>query len=157
MSKPARSMQRGFTLVELIIFIVVVSVGMAGILKVSTTVVASSVDPMVRKQAIALGETLLEEILQKEYAKPTGSAVLGFALGGSRSQFDCVDDYATYTTLSGIVDATGAAVTGLSAYNFSPAVTVTTITLGTQTVKKVVVSVTGPQGVIPITGYRGNY
>lgn len=150
-------LQRGFTLIELIIFIVVVSVGMAGILKVSTSVVASSVDPMVRKQAIALGETLLEEILLKEYAKPTGSAILGFALGGSRSQFDCVDDFAGYTTLTGIVDATGTAVTGLSAYNFTPAVTVTTTTLGSQSVKKVVVYVTGPQGVIPITGYRGNY
>jgi MSHA pilin protein MshD len=150
-------LMRGFTLIELVIFIVVVSVGIAGILKVSTVVVASSTDPMVRKQAIAVAETMLEEILLKEYAKPTGSTVLGFGAGGSRNVYDCVDDYANYTTLTGIVDATGAATAGLGAFNFAPAISVTTATLGGQTVKWVVVSVTGPQGVITLSGYRGNY
>ena len=61
-----RSQQRGFTLIELIIFIVVVGAGLAGILSVMNTVVKSSADPMVRKQAIALADSILEEILQKE-------------------------------------------------------------------------------------------
>jgi MSHA pilin protein MshD len=150
-------LMRGFTLIELVIFIVVVSVGIAGILKVSTVVVASSTDPMVRKQAIAVAETMLEEILLKEYAKPSGSTVLGFGAGGSRSAYDCVDDYANYTTSTGIVDATGASTAGLAAFNFSPAISVTSTPLGGQTVKWVVVSVTGPQGVITLSGYRGNY
>ena len=70
--------QRGFTLIELIIFIVVVAAGLAGILSVMNTVVKSSADPMIRKQTIAIAESLLEEILLKEYCDPdlveTGTA-----------------------------------------------------------------------------------
>ena len=62
--------QRGFTLIELIIFIVVVAAGLAGILSVMNTVVKSSADPMIRKQTIAIAESLLEEILLKEYCDP---------------------------------------------------------------------------------------
>ena len=58
--------QRGFTLIELIIFIVVVGVGVAGILSVYTTSIKNSADPLVRKQALAIAESLLEEILLKE-------------------------------------------------------------------------------------------
>jgi MSHA pilin protein MshD len=149
--------QLGFTLIELIIFIVVVGAGLAGILTVSTTVVRSSADPMLRKQSLAIAESLLEEILLKEYAKPSGSTVSGFALGGARNLYDCVDDYATYATAAGIVDATGTAVVGLGNFNISPAVAVSTTAMGAVTVKRVVVSVTGPQGTFSLTGYRGNY
>jgi MSHA pilin protein MshD len=57
-----KSLQRGFTLIELIIFIVIVSAGLAGILSVMNTVVKSSADPLVRKQAIAIAESVMEEI-----------------------------------------------------------------------------------------------
>lgn len=146
--------QRGFTLIELIIFIVVVAAGLAGILSVMNTVVKSSADPMIRKQTVAIAESLLEEILLKDYAKPTGSAATGFSSGGGRSLYDCVDDYSGYNTTAGIVDATGASVIGLTGYNIFPAVTVTSTTLNSVAVKVVVVSVTGPQGTISLTGYR---
>jgi len=148
---------RGFTLIELIIFIVVVGGAMAGILSVSNTVVKSSADPMVRKQSLAIAQSLLEEILLKEYAKPSGSTVVGFSGGGARNLYDCVSDYNGYVTSTGIVDGTGASVSGLSGYNVTPAVSVTSTTIGAVSVYKVVVSVTGPQGVVSLTGYRGNY
>jgi MSHA pilin protein MshD len=143
--------QRGFTLIELIIFIVVVGVGVAGILSVYTTSIKNSADPLVRKQALAIAESLLEEIVLKEYSNPTG----GYT-GTNRSLYDDVDDFNGYTS-TGIVDGSGAAVSGLTGYRIEPAVTVTTTTLGGVTIKQIVVSVTGPQGVISLTGYRGNY
>ncbi len=153
-----RQRHRGFTLIEVIIFIVVVGAGLAGILSVTNTVVKSSADPMVRKQAIAIAESLLEEILLKEYAKPSGSTVLGFAAGGSRKDYDCVDDYNTYVTTTGVTDALGSAVAGLTSYNISPAVTVAASTdLTGVAAKKVTVSVTSPGGTIVLSGYRGNY
>lgn len=148
---------RGFTLIELIIFIVVVGIGLAGILAVSSNVVKSSADPMVRKQTVAIAESLLEEILLKDYAKQSGSTAVGYAGGGARNFYDCVDDYSGYMTTGGIVDVSGLPVSGLESYNVSPAVDVSTVTLGAVTVKRVVVSVTGPQGVISLTGYRANY
>ena len=43
--------QSGLTLIELIVFIVVVGVGIAGITLTYNTVVRHSADPMLRKQA----------------------------------------------------------------------------------------------------------
>lgn len=150
---------RGFTLIELIFFIVVVGIGMAGILSVSNTVVKSSADPLVRKQALAIAQSLLEEVMLKEYSKPADSTALGYASGGTRNLFDCVSDYNTYATTGGIVDSTGASVAGLSQYNIAPAVAVSASTLPGSSVPvlKVVVSVTGPEGVVSLTGYRGAY
>jgi MSHA pilin protein MshD len=155
--------QRGFTLIELIIFIVVVGVGVAGILSVYTTSIKNSADPLVRKQALAIAESLLEEIVNKEYCDPdtvdrttTPPTCGAHTVEASRSLYDDVDDYNFYTT-TGIVDGSGAAVSGLSSYSISPAVRVTTTTLGGVAVKQIVVSVTWPQGAISLTGYRGNY
>ena len=145
--------QFGFTLIELIIFIVVVSAGLAGILSVMDTVVKSSADPMVRKQSIAIAESMLEEILLKDYVNPTG----GYT-GTTRAQFDDVSDYAGYTTSTGIVDAMGVPVAGLAGFNIAPAVTVAASSdLTGVAAFKVTVSVTGPSGTISLSGYRSNY
>jgi len=156
---------QGFTLIELIIFIVVVSAGLAGILSVMNTVVKSSADPMVRKQTIAIAESLLEEILLKDYANPMG----GYTAGINRAQFDDVSDYAGYTTgTAGIREVfnmtsttVGDLVPGLSGYNIAPPVTVILVTaaesaaLNGVAALRVTVSVTNPQGeVISLTGYR---
>ncbi len=144
--------QQGFTLIELIIFIVVVGIGVAGILSVYTTTIRNSADPLVRKQAMAIAESLMEEITAKEFANPTG----GYT-GGSRVLWDDVDDFNGYTS-TGITDVLGTAVAGLTGYNVSPAVAVTTVTVGSASLKRIVVSVTDTQGqVISLTGYRGNY
>ena len=54
--------QHGMTLIELIMFIVIVSVGVAGILVVLNTAVKGSADPLIRKQMLAIAESLLEEV-----------------------------------------------------------------------------------------------
>jgi MSHA pilin protein MshD len=47
--------QRGVSLVELIIFIVVVGVAVAGVVAALRLGAATSTDPMVHKQALAIG------------------------------------------------------------------------------------------------------
>ena len=142
-----RSQQRGFTLIELIIFIVVVGAGLAGILSVMNTVVKSSADPMVRKQAIALADSILEEILQKEYDDPDG------VQGGetTRATMDDVDDYndksnALFTDLP----------PALATYLIGIRVANDATTLGIAA-KKVTVTITRGTEVITMTGYRSNY
>ncbi len=147
-----RHRARGFTLIELIIFIIVVGIGVAGILSVYTNSIKSSADPMIRKQTVAIAESLLEEILLKAYANPPGGDA-----GAVRALFDDVDQYNGYNTTTGITDPLGVAVPGLTNYNISPAVTVTPVVISTQTLKVITVSVTGPQGTISLTAYRGNY
>lgn len=69
--------QSGLTFVELIMFIVIVSVAVTGVLMVISFTSSRSADPMVRKQALAIAESLLEEIeLQPfTYCDPTDANV----------------------------------------------------------------------------------
>lgn len=59
--------QRGLTMVELIIFIVIVSVAVVGVLQVLTVSNRSSTDPARRKQAMAIAEGLMEEVRLAAY------------------------------------------------------------------------------------------
>ena len=59
--------QRGVTLIELIVFIVIVSVGVVGLLSVTNATVRFSSDPMVRKQMVTIAESLLDEVLQQAF------------------------------------------------------------------------------------------
>ena len=59
--------QAGLSLVELIMFIIIVSVGVAGILTVFNLTVQKSADPQVRKQMLAIAESLLEEVALKPF------------------------------------------------------------------------------------------
>jgi MSHA pilin protein MshD len=54
--------QSGVTLVELIMFMVIVSIALAGILQVMRMTTANSADPLRRKQALMIAEALLEEV-----------------------------------------------------------------------------------------------
>ena len=60
--KQALRSQSGFTLIELVIFIVVVSVAVVGLLGVISRTTSSSADPQLRKQALVLAEAMLEEV-----------------------------------------------------------------------------------------------
>jgi MSHA pilin protein MshD len=136
--------QRGFTLVELIIFIVVVSAALAGVLTVLNQSTASSADPQLRRQAQAIAESLLEEVqlMPFTFCDPDDPAVdtaasaaiipggctvaeaIGPELGETRSgatQFDNVNDYHGFALASppGISDITGAPVPGLERYSAS--------------------------------------
>ena len=64
-ARPARpGRQRGVTLVELILFMVIVSIALAGIVQVMRMTTANSADPLRRKQALLIAEALLEEVRQ---------------------------------------------------------------------------------------------
>lgn len=60
--------QSGVSLVELIIFIVVVSTALAGVLSMLNIGVTHSADPMVRKQMLTIAEGLLDEIEQMPFS-----------------------------------------------------------------------------------------
>ena len=144
---------RGFTLVELVISIVVVSVALGGVLMAINYTVTHSADPMLQHQAVAIAESYLEEILLKPFTDPDG-----VDSEGSRVLFDDVDDYNGLND-SGARDQTGTAITGLT--NYTVAVTVTSTALngiGAADSKQITVTVSHPVGFnISLTGYRTNY
>jgi len=147
--------QSGFTLVEMIIAIIIISVGLAGLLAAFNVGVRGSVDPLIQKQMLAAAEGLMEEILLKPYdvngAPPTnGSTECGAA--ASRQNFDDVRDYAGYQTI-GICDIYGASVPGLGAYGVL--VNVAPITLdGVANTLQVTVTVSRGSDSVQLLGFR---
>lgn len=82
--------QRGMTLIELVIFIIVVSVGLAGVISVFSVAVRGSADPVIRKNMLSLAESLLEEVTMQPYTY-------------------CDPDDPNAATATGVADCTGGA------------------------------------------------
>ena len=174
--RAAARRSRGITLVEVILFIVIVSVAAAGILIVFGNAARSSAEPMIRKQALAIAEALLEEVrlMPFTYCDPDDPKVAtasspadcttpeasapeaGEARTAALAPFDNVNDYAGFAMAGGIVDITGAPIAGLDAYSASIAVTPLSFGGIPQTdVLRVTVTVTGPAGItLTLDGLR---
>lgn len=142
---------RGFTLIELVMFIAIVGAGVAGTLLVFDYSSRSSADPIIRKQALAIAESLLAEIQQMPFtfcdpddpAVSTATSAAGCATpeaigpeaGETRysatTPFDNVNDYHLYNTAAevptGIKDLTGAPIAGLAGYDVSVTVAQTAL------------------------------
>lgn len=59
--------QSGLTIIELVIFIVIVGIAAAGILQVISLATRNSVDPIRRKQAMLIAEAYMEELQQAQF------------------------------------------------------------------------------------------
>jgi MSHA pilin protein MshD len=147
--------QRGISLIELIIFIVVISVALTGILLVMNQVTAHSADPLIHKQAMAVAESLLEEIELQDFISQSG--VTNAVTAGNRaSEYHIVNDYKNFKTTAGIVDMNNVAVSGLGSYNASVAITDEALNgIASGSAVRITVTVTDPQNnTIAIDGYR---
>lgn len=103
--------QRGVTLVELLVSIVIVSIAASGVLGVLSMTTAASADPMIRHQAAAIADAYLEEIMLKPITDPDGAD--GEA---ARADYDDLDDYDGLLD-AGARDQFGAAIAALADYN----------------------------------------
>lgn len=149
---------RGVSLVEVILFIVIVSVALTGVLGVMNLTTQRSADPLIRKQAIAAAESLLEEILLQNFS-PTGVATTPTPANRAAGNFNDVSDYNGYTS-TGIYPVDSATpIPGLTGYNVSVSVSGSALdAIPAAEAKLIAVTVTGPDGVsVTLSGYRTNY
>ena len=109
----ATTAQRGMTLVEVVIAIVVVATAVSAVLSVLASGVGRSADAMITAQAVAVAESYLEEIALKPFADPDGTD--GEA---TRTSYDDADDYDGLLDV-GAIDQFGVPVPGLAAYTIS--------------------------------------
>lgn len=65
------SKRNGFTLIETLIFIIVVGIGVAGIAQLFVTNVQESATPLVRERSSALSKALMDEIMAKRWDENT--------------------------------------------------------------------------------------
>ncbi|MDR0528625.1 MAG: prepilin-type N-terminal cleavage/methylation domain-containing protein [Zoogloeaceae bacterium] len=93
--QPLRS--RGFSLPELIMAIVIIAVGLAGILSAYMISVRGSADPVIHKQMVAIAEEMLEEITAKPFETPTQSEGNPGGHSCGRSGAETLDWYNNYT------------------------------------------------------------
>jgi len=171
---------RGFTLIELLIFIVVVSAALAGVLRIFTQATVAGADPMLRRQALAIAESVLEEVMLMPFTfcdgddpnvesaiSTAGCAKLADTIGPepgegryATPQFDNVNDYNGFA-MGPIVDITNTAVAGLSGYKATVAVAVAalgSITAASGDALRITVTVNGPNGTsIALDGYRSRH
>ncbi|EQD55149.1 MshA pilin protein MshD [mine drainage metagenome] len=112
--------QRGFSLVELVITIVVIAIALTAVLLALDTATRSSANPMAETQAIAIGQAYLEEIQSKSYAPLPCPAPC------TRSDYNDVDDYNGLVNV-GAENQFGQPIPGLSAYTVDVTVSATTL------------------------------
>lgn len=93
---------RGVTLVETIVFLVIISVAMVALIKVYTYAIVNSVDPVVRTRALELAQAQLDEVLARKFDEntPTGGVPACDSTSGpvcagivADAGFDDVGDY----------------------------------------------------------------
>ncbi len=110
------SRQSGMTLIELIVAMVIIGIGLAGVLLTFNTTVRHSADPMVRKQMSAIADEMMEEILLKPFAVTAPNPPFA---GCARDTYNDVRDYNGYSSVN-ICDIDG--TTALSGYGVSVSV-----------------------------------
>lgn len=158
------ALQRGATLIELVITIVIISISVAAVVGTLSRMTAHSADPMIEAQAVAIAESYLEEIMLKAYLDPTTNTVCPGPPPASRSLYDNVCDYNGLVNV-GARDQSGNPPPGIDLSAYTVAVTVDqAATLnnlsGSGSVLRIDVEVTyvDPSiADITLSGYRTNY
>jgi MSHA pilin protein MshD len=174
------SSQAGVTLVELILFIIIVSVGVAGILTVFNLTTQKSSDPQVRRQMLAVAEALLEEVEFKPFtycdpddpnaataassagctggpggANDESKLPLGPEAGETRATFDNVSDY-NGLSLNPVTDINANPINGYSA-TISVAQQQLEASVPLDASLRITVTVTHGNDSISLSGYRLRY
>ena len=169
MTRPVKygRIQKGATLVELVITIVIISVAIAGVVGAFALISGRSADPLNQTRAVALAQIYMDEILSRRYDENT--PVGGFPREpgctinteeGSRADYDDVDDY------NEITDAVpeNAEGTGLAAdyAGFQVSVAIECagdeIGLAADEAKRIDLTITDPSGQgYDFSAYRANY
>ncbi len=143
---------RGFTIIEMIVAIVVIGVGVAGLMSAFSASSRGSADPTVRIQLQAIADQFMEEVLLKPY--PVGSPPT--VVGCERSAFDELSDYNGYTTTNKVCNVDGTAIAALSGYSVK--ITVATGTLATvAAAKKITITVSRGTESFVLVSWRTDY
>ena len=147
---------RGFTLVELVVSIAIISIAVTAVLGILSDVSARSGQNLVQAQATEIAAAYLNEVLVRSFSDPDANPV-----EPSRDQFDDVGDYNGLLDV-GARDQFNRPIPGLSQFTVSVQVAAPGAgALGAVPVpnmRRVDVTVTHPTGVrVLLSGYRTAY
>lgn len=143
---------RGFTLPEMLLVIVVMGVGLAGVLMAFSTVGRGSADPVLQKQMLAIAEEMMEEVQLRPFAVAANAAPAACA----RNTFNDVRDYSGYATINKICTIDGTPIPALSSYSITISVQPVTLA-GVANTLQIVISVSQGGQTLSLYGYRTDY
>lgn len=145
----------GFTLLEIIVTLVVVSIAATALMSVFSSTVRTSADPMIQQQAVSIAEAYMEEISLMAFEDPQGGETGSAEAGESRSNYDDVQDYNSLPDTT-VRDQNGTAIGALSDYGIT--VTVGGSTLNLVAAMRIDITVNHAAiGNVLLSGYRTNY
>jgi MSHA pilin protein MshD len=147
-----RSRARGFTLVEMVIAIVVLGVGLAGVMIAFSTTTRASSDPLVNKQLLAVAEEMLDEIELRPYT-PVANAAAG---GCSRLTFNDIADYDGYATSGRVCTIDGTPIPTLTGLSVVVHVQAGTLS-GVAASRRITVTVSRTDASLTLVGWRTDY
>lgn len=151
------SMQRGFTLIELILFIVVVGVATAGLFAAINSSTVNNVNPLLQVRALELAQAQMDEIISRRYddQSPNGgfppcdsgeAGAVSCSAVDSKADLSDVDDYHGYSSVPANYGG------------YTMAVTVTGATLDDRPAKLITVTVTPGNGEpVVLSAFRSNF
>ena len=148
--------QGGFTLVELIVSVLIISVAVMGVLMAINVTIRHSADPAITQQAIAIAESYLQEISGKDFPILPCPAP-----SGGRGTYTNICNY--YSLASGApTDQTGTVIPALSSYTVAvnvdrTAAVLGSLTAGTQVVRIDVSVSHSSMQTMTFSAYRTNY
>ena len=165
---------RGFTFIELMVFVVIVTIALLGVLAAFMPAVRGSADPLLRKQALNIAESTLREVMLRSFQNDINdagntSAVLGCTPNTTprcqannqidRGNYNDVDDYNGFDQTG--VKYTDGVTPVLGLENYRVVITVAPSTLhtlsGASLVKQVTVTVSAGAETVQLSGFRTNY
>jgi MSHA pilin protein MshD len=154
MSNSARltSRQRGFTLLEMVIAIVVLGVGLAGVLAAFATVGRGSADAAIAQQMLAIAEEMLEEVQLKPYTTAANTA----RIDCERVNFNDTLDYDGYATSGRICTIDGNTIPSLPGYSVQVSVQAASLG-GVGAARRISVTVSRGNDSITLVGWRTDY
>lgn len=157
---------QGFTLIETLVFIVVVSIALGSLMQVYNQSVSQSVDPIVRVRLLELAQSKLDEVVARKYDHNTPSG--GIPACNSAGGTTCTavlgregsESCATPAGLNDVDDFNGCTDTPYS--NYTRTVTVyaagTDLGLSSGNAKRIEVTVTLAGGeTLTLSSYRANF
>lgn len=148
-----RRRSSGFTLIELIVLILAVGIAGGTVFTAINYVTTQTPDVIARKQAMALAESIMDEIVMRTFG--SNSAPLPVTTTNRTSQAIDVDDYngfAMNQASGGIRTIDNQPITGLDSYGVSVAVADVAFgpagqeAAGGTDARRITVTVTGPRG-----------
>jgi len=176
--------ERGLSYIELLMFIIIVSLCLAGVLAAINMGAQHSSDPMVRKQALAAAESLLEEVQLQPFTycdpnDPSAPAATSSSVGATACSaagyvidntanwgagktrygpafYDNVGDYNNFSMNGTLSDIFQQSSSALSGYSASVKVTQVGAGFGLANtdVLRIDVNVTGSGNNVTLTGFR---